>query len=323
MADTTDTRGNELSRSRKGSEIPMTTASPDQTILSASTFISSIGVNVHVGYSWGAYDNLALVEDDLKYLGVTKLRGGLATSPEAQPIVEGLAKDGYKLDLVVPSGVPEGGTAALQAYLESVKEFAASHPGSVIALEGLNEANIQGFSYNGSSSVSAAAQFQAAYYNAIKVDAALKDIPVYNLSLGYNDTTDYAKLGDMSGATDYANSHAYVSTSLTPAAALQALLGNATSITPGDPVVITETGYTTKSDTPYVGASENVQAKSILNTLVDAYKDGVSTTYLYQLLDASASNDPTDPESHWGLFKRRRNPEAGGDRDPQSDDNPG
>ncbi|MHC2674638.1 hypothetical protein ACVI1J_006801 [Bradyrhizobium diazoefficiens] len=280
----------------------MTTASPDQTILSASTFISSIGVNVHVGYSWGAYDNLALVEDDLKYLGVTKLRGGLATSPEAQPIVEGLAKDGYKFDLVVPSGVPEGGTAALQAYLESVKEFAASHPGSVIALEGLNEANIQGFSYNGSSSVSAAAQFQAAYYNAIKVDAALKDIPVYNLSLGYNDTTDYAKLGDMSGATDYANSHAYVSTSLTPAAALQALLGNATSITPGDPVVITETGYTTKSDTPYVGASENVQAKSILNTLVDAYKDGVSTTYLYQLLDASASNDPTDPESHWGLF---------------------
>ncbi|AWO89404.1 MULTISPECIES: RHS repeat protein [Bradyrhizobium] len=280
----------------------MTTASPDQTILSASTFISSIGVNVHVGYSWGAYDNLALVEDDLKYLGVTKLRGGLATSPEAQPIVEGLAKDGYKFDLVVPSGVPEGGTAALQAYLESVKEFAASHPGSVIALEGLNEANIQGFSYNGSSSVSAAAQFQAAYYNAIKADAALKDIPVYNLSLGYNDTTDYAKLGDMSGATDYANSHAYVSTSLTPAAALQALLGNATSITPGDPVVITETGYTTKSDTPYVGASENVQAKSILNTLVDAYKDGVSTTYLYQLLDASASNDPTDPESHWGLF---------------------
>ena len=280
----------------------MTTASPDQTILSASTFVSSIGVNVHVGYSWGAYDNLALVEDNLKYLGVTKLRGGLATSPEAQPIVEGLAKDGYKFDLVVPSGVPAGGAAALQSYLESVKEFAASHPGSVIALEGLNEVNIQGFSYNGSSSVSAAAQFQAVYYSAIKADAALKDIPVYNLSIGYNDSADYANLGNMSGSTDYANSHAYVSTGLTPETALEQLLGNATSVTGGKPVVITETGYTTKSDTPYVGASENVQAKSILNTLVDAYKDGVSTTYLYQLLDASASNDPTDPESHWGLF---------------------
>ncbi|MBR0842780.1 RHS repeat protein [Bradyrhizobium liaoningense] len=280
----------------------MTTASPDQTILSASTFISSIGVNVHVGYSWGAYDNLALVEDNLRYLGVTKLRGGLAISPEAQPIVEGLAHDGYKFDLVVPSGVPEGGTAALQAYLESVKEFAAEHPGSVIALEGLNEVNIQGFTYNGSSSIAAAAQFQAAYYAAIKADAALKNIPVYNLSIGYNDLADYANLGDMSGSTDYANSHAYVSTGLTPETALEQLLGNAKSVTGGKPVVITETGYTTKSDTPYVGASENVQAKSILNTLVDAYKDGVSATYLYQLLDASGTNDPTNPESHWGLF---------------------
>ncbi|MCP3405926.1 RHS repeat protein [Bradyrhizobium sp. CCGB01] len=280
----------------------MTTASPDQTILSASTFISSIGVNTHTGYSWGAYNNLALVEDDLKYLGVTKLRDGLASSPSAQPILDGLAKDGYTFDFVVPSSVPEGGTSALQAYLDSVKAFATSHPGSVDAMEGLNEINLYSFSYNGSSSIEAAAQFQAAYYNAIKADATLSKISVYNLSLGFNDSTDYVKLGDLSGATDYANSHAYVSTSLTPAAALQALLGNATSVTGSDPVVITETGYTTKSDTPYIGASENVQAKSILNTLVDAYKGGVGTTYLYQLLDASATNDASDPESHWGLF---------------------
>ncbi len=280
----------------------MTTAAPDQTILSASSFISSIGVNTHAGYSWGGYNNLALVEDDLKYLGVTKLRDGLASSPAAQPILDGLAKDGYTFDFVVPSSVPAGGTSALQAYLDSVKAFETSHPGSVVALEGLNEVNLYSFTYNGSSSISAAAQFQAAYYSAIKADATLSKISVYNLSLGYNDSTDYGKLGDLSGATDYANSHAYVSTSLTPAAALQAMLGNATSVTGTDPVVITETGYTTKSDTPYIGASENVQAKSILNTLVDAYKDGVSTTYLYQLLDASATNDASDPESHWGLF---------------------
>lgn len=164
----------------------------------------------------GAYNNLALVEDDLKYLGVTKLRDGLASSPSAQPILDGLAKDGYTFDFVVPSSVPEGGTSALQAYLESVKAFATSHPGSVDAMEGLNEINLYSFSYNGSSSIEAAAQFQAAYYNAIKADATLSKISVYNLSLGFNDSTDYVKLGDLSGATDYANSHAYVSTSLTP-----------------------------------------------------------------------------------------------------------
>jgi trimeric autotransporter adhesin len=302
LADTTDISGNEISRSRKGFGIPMTTASPDQTILSASSFISSIGVNTHAGYSWGGYNNLALVEDDLKYLGVTKLRDGLASSPSAQPILDGLAKDGYTFDFVVQTSVAVGGAGALQTYLDAVKAFETSHPGSIIALEGLNEVNVYAYSYGGTLTVEAAAQFQAVYYNAIKADATLGKISVYNLSLGYNDTTDYVKLGDLSGATDYANSHAYVSTSLTPAAALQALLGNATSVTGTDPVVITETGYTTKSDTPYIGASENVQAKSILNTLVDAYKDGVSTTYLYQLLDASADNDPSNPESHYGLF---------------------
>ena len=40
--------------------------------------------------------------------------------------------------------------------------------------------------------------------------------------------------------------------------------------------MITETGYTTLSTTPYLGVNESVQAKSILNTLVDAFKDGVS-----------------------------------------------
>ncbi|MBR1234844.1 RHS repeat protein [Bradyrhizobium sp. AUGA SZCCT0182] len=278
------------------------TTSADQTILSASSFVGSIGVNTHVGYSWGSYDNLALLQDSLEYLGVTKLRDGLTNIPEAQPVLNGLAADGYKFDLVVPSGVPAGGSAALQQYLATVEQFSTAHAGSVIALEGLNEANLQAFSYNGSSTIEAAAQFQAAYFSAVNGNAALANIAVYNLSLGYNDTTDYAKLGDLSGASDYANSHAYVSTSTTPQATLALMLANAKSVSSGNPAVITETGYTTQSDTPYIGASENVQAKSILNTLVDAFKGGVGTTYLYQLLDAGASGVSNDPEMHFGLF---------------------
>jgi hypothetical protein len=278
------------------------TTSADQTILSASSFVGSIGVNTHVGYSWGSYNNLALMQDSLTYLGVAKLRDGLTNIPSAQPVLDGLAADGYKFDLVVPSGVPSGGSSALQQYLASVEHFGAAHPGSIVALEGLNEANLQSFSYNGSSTIEAAAQFQAAYFAAVNGNAALANIAVYNLSLGYNDLADYAKLGDLSGASDFANSHAYVSTSSTPQAALQLLLANAKSVSSGNPAVITETGYTTQSDTPYIGASENVQAKSILNTLADAFKGGVGTTYLYQLLDAGASGVSNDPEMHFGLF---------------------
>ncbi|MET3910366.1 hypothetical protein ABID59_004724 [Bradyrhizobium sp. S3.3.6] len=279
-----------------------TITSSDQTVLSASAFTSSIGVNTHVSYAWGSYNNLALVEADLKYLGVTTLRDSLTNIPGAQPVLDGLANAGYKFDLGVSSSVPAAGAAGLQQYINALDAFEAAHPGSVIALEGLNEANLQAFSYNGSSTIQAAAQFQQALYTAIKADANLSKLPVYNLTLAYDDPNDFAKLGNLGSSSDYANSHAYVSTGTTPGVALAAALNLASSVSPGDPSVITETGYSTLSTTPYLGVNESVQAKSILNTLMDAFKDGVGTTYLYELLDRNSSSSNTDPQSHFGLF---------------------
>ncbi|MET4389272.1 hypothetical protein ABIB73_005041 [Bradyrhizobium sp. F1.4.3] len=279
-----------------------TITSTDQSVLSASAFTSSIGVNTHVSYAWGSYNNLALVEADLKYLGVTTLRDSLTNIPGAQPVLDGLANDGYKFDLGVSSSIPATGAAGLQQYINALDAFQAAHPGSIIALEGLNEVNLQAFSYNGSSTIEAAAQFQQAYYSAIKADASLAKLPVYNLTLGYDDPTDFAKLGNLGASSDYANSHAYVSTGTTPQAAVAAATMLASSVSPGDPSVITETGYTTLSTTPYLGVNESVQAKSILNTLMDAFKDGVGTTYLYELLDRNSSSSDTDAQSHFGLF---------------------
>ncbi len=280
----------------------MTTSAIDQTILSASSFVGSIGVNTHAGYAWGSYNNLALMVDDLKYLGVTTLRDSLAASPAAQPVLDGLASAGFKFDFIVPSNIPAAGSAGLQQYLASVDSFEATHPGGIVALEGLNEANVQPFSYNGSSSIAAAGQFQQAYYTAIKGDAALANIPVYDLTIGYNDLSGYSQLGNLSASTDVINSHAYASTETTPQAALAASLSAASSVASGKPTVITETGYTTQSNTPFLGADQSVQAKSILNTLVDAYKDGVSTTYLYELLDHPSTGAANDPQTQFGLF---------------------
>lgn len=274
----------------------------DQTILSASGFINSIGVNAHAGFGWTGYNNLALMVDDLEYLGVTHLRDAMGTSPAAQPVVEGLAAAGYKFDFLVSSALPQTGTTGLQKYIVSLEKFVASHPGSISAIEGLNEANHQPFSYNGSSSLSAAAQFQSALYQAVNANAALGSIPVYNLSLAYNDPQGYSQLGNMSGSVDYANAHAYVSTSLTPSSSIAATLSAVMTAAPGKPVVITETGYTTQTNTQYLGVNETVQAKSILNTLVDAYKAGVSATYLYELFDRDSSAANTNPEANFGLF---------------------
>jgi trimeric autotransporter adhesin len=278
----------------------MTTSTVDQTILSASSFTSSIAVNAHVGYAWGSYNNLALVETDLRYLGVTTLRDSLAGDPSAQPVLDGLAAAGFKFDFLVPSGLPATGSAGLQQYIASLQQFETAHPNSIVALEGLNEANIQPFSYNGSSSMAAAAQFQQVYYAAIKGDAALAGIPVYDLTLGYNDLSGYSSLGNLSASTDFASSHAYVPTESTPQAAIAAAISAASSVAAGAPSVITETGYTTQANTQYLGVDQTVQAKSILNTLVDAYKAGVGTTYLYELLDGNSSS--TNSEDHFGLF---------------------
>jgi len=275
---------------------------PDQTILSASGFINSIGVNTHAGFGWTGYNNLALMVDDLNYLGVTHLRDAMGTSPAAQPVVEGLASAGYKFDFLVSSALPQTGTVGLQNYIASLEKFVTNHAGSISAIEGLNEANHQPFSYNGSSSLTAAAQFQSTLYQAVNANAVLGSIPVYNLSLAYNDPQGYSQLGNMSGSVDYANAHAYVSTSLNPSSSIAATLSAVMTAAPGKPVVITETGYTTQANTQYLGVNETVQAKSILNTLVDAYKAGVSATYLYELFDRDSAASNTNPEANFGLF---------------------
>ncbi len=269
---------------------------------SAVGFIDSIAVNTHVGYAWNGYDNAALVIDSLKYLGVDTVRDAFATLPQAQPLMLALAAAGYKFDLIVSSGLPGEGSAALGSYVAALEAFAQAHPGSIVALEGLNEANIQTVSYQGLSPVEAAGRFQADFYAAVKGANILKDIPVYNLSLGHDDAADYAKLGDMSLVSDYANAHAYVSTNSTVSTALTKSLGLSEGSAGEAPSVITETGYTTLAKTADVGASETAQAKNILNTLVDAFSRGVEKTYLYELLDRGGDPGMVDKEAHFGLF---------------------
>ena len=56
----------------------MTSGTPTPTVAqSAAAFDQSIGVNVHMGYYWTAYNDVSLVEADLAYLGVNHVRDEL------------------------------------------------------------------------------------------------------------------------------------------------------------------------------------------------------------------------------------------------------
>ncbi|WP_234681958.1 hypothetical protein [Bradyrhizobium monzae] len=281
----------------------MATSSTSSTVHSAQAFVASIGVNAHTAYSsssaYASYGDSSLILDDLHYLGVTTIRDALPTDPNATPVVNALAAAGVKFDFVVSSDLPASSTAGLAQFMASLDSFVAKYPNSIVAIEGLNEANIQAFSYKGSSSMAAAAQFQKDLYTAIKADGHLGGVSVYNLTLGLNDSAAYAKLGDLSKYSDYSTSHAYVATSTPENYGIQYGVDVAASSSPGNPSVITETGYTTLASYSGLGVDQLVQAKSILNSLVDAFKDGVSKTYLYELLDHGSNSDP---EGHFGLF---------------------
>lgn len=268
---------------------------------SASDFLNSLGVNTHAAFGTGAYQNTSLTVQSLAYLGITSVRDGFREYGIGAQTLDALADAGIKISFLVSTSVPEGGETALANFISGLEDFLAEHPGGILGIEGLNEANIYAFSYQGSSSVAAAAAFQKVLYAAVNGSATLGDIPVLNMTIGYDDVDSYAALGDLSDYSDFANVHTYTHTRYAADATQEYQISLAQGVNSQDPLVITETGYTTLESFNYLGVSEAAQAKLILNGLFDAYENGSQKTYLYELFDGDTS-DTSDSESHFGLF---------------------
>jgi hypothetical protein len=143
-----------------------------------------------------------------------------------------------------------------------------------------------------------------ALYDAVKADAVLAGLPVYDLTGG-----EFAELelglSDISGHADFANQHPYPQRGDQPAS----WIARGFEHYAGDPPkVITEFGYyTDPTDTEgWGGVSEDVQAKSILNGLFDAFALGVTRTYIYELVDVLPV--PEYWGNHFGLFRSDHSP---------------
>jgi hypothetical protein len=266
------------------------------TALSAWAFNQSIGVNVHMAYSWTAYRDITLVERSLAYLGIVNVRDVYYPKPVAQAAFQSMANLGYKFDFIIAPA-----EESISTFVSLVDSFNARNPGSVLAIEGPNEPNIWHVTYNGGSGLVNAAQYQRALYAAVRANANLNEIPVYNLSLGTSDARLFQQLGDLSEAANYANGHFYLHADRAPLLTANILWSLPQVDAPGLPLVITETGYTTDSNNHYAGINEAGQAKYTLDSLLDFYKRGVSQTFLYELFD-EISVGPSDIQSHYGLF---------------------
>jgi trimeric autotransporter adhesin len=268
--------------------------------IAAQAFLDTIGVNVHMAYSWTSYRDEKLVLRALDYVGIRHLRDVLAPWEVARPKYEHMAAAGKRFDLVIPVDKEH---ADVPTFVRGVASLQQRFPGSVAAVEGPNEINIWKVRSGALTGPAAGAQVQKDIFAAVRAEPRVKDVPVYNLTLAYTDERQYRELGAMAPPADFANAHSYAWSWGTPTEAMPYIVGFAELLTPDKPMVITETGYTTLASDPYSGVDEAAQAVRLVQTLLDAYSLNVKRTYLYELLDLNPDPDLNDAQRHFGMFR--------------------
>jgi serralysin len=273
------------------------------TTLRSADFLNTLGVNTHIPYTDGGYANIANIDADLKYLGITEVRdtisNGYAGSAPLSSYIT-LAKEGVKFTICLFSGGAVT-TADLTAQLALVAALNTAVPGSVIAVEGANEINNFPITYNGVGGLAGAVALQTAIYAAVKADTALKGVSV-DYFTGYAAGSDAVgpNPATTAGLADYDTQHPYPNQGEAPYQWVNRTqaLGNETPATGA--AVYTETGYSTNGGTTG-DVNQDVQAKYTLDLLMDDAASGIAHTDLYQLMDAYAAGSAQGDDG-FGLF---------------------
>ena len=172
--------------------------------ISATEFIGSLGVNTHIDFAAYGYQNLAMVESNINYLGVKTIRDSAEVATDAQTWLQVAQATGAKFDDYIAETSPAG----MQTDLGFVQQLAQK--GVLASLEGGNE---EDDSYPASlgNTLLTTAQFQHQVY---ALGQQLK-LSVINMSFGAGWTAannwqgDYGAVGDLSADTGYANAHTY------------------------------------------------------------------------------------------------------------------
>jgi hypothetical protein len=268
------------------------------TTLRAADFIASIGVNTHIPYTDGGYANIANVEADIAYLGIDYVRDGITNGANGSAPFSSylaLAEQGVKFTFCIAGGGAIT-TASMKATLSLIAQLNTDVPGSVEAVEGVNEINNSLATFNGVGGLQGAVNLQKALYKAVMANPALAGVAVdyftgYNagsIGVGPNPATT-------SGLANFDTQHPYPSGGLAPEAFVAPAVALGNESAPYGPAVYTETGYSTDD------VSQDVQAKYTLDLLMDDAANGIAQTDLYQLLDAYAPGSPQGDDGY-GLF---------------------
>lgn len=274
------------------------TATPP--LLRAADVLDSIGVNLHIAYSDTSYAAVDRVRAALAYAGIGHVRNLLQSNvgePAAAVHLEAFARTSTVRFAFVATD-PD-----LKRAGKWLNGFATRFPGRIAAVEGPNEVDHWPIGYAGLSGREAAVRYQRDLYALVHADRALAGTVVYG-------ATGLAGSGaeDLSAIMDFGNEHPYARNGAPPSGhLLLEIEGTHRAIAPSRPMVITETGYPTLVGHPEIsfgrdGVSEDVQARYLLDLLLDFRKAGVARTYLYELMDEKPDPAGRSIEQHYGIF---------------------
>ncbi len=281
----------------------------------ASDFIRSIGANSSVSRRG---ETLPETVREAKYVGLGWVRAGYESDVPVQDLLELHRQTGVRFSY----GLGSGG-ADIPRLLAGARQLAAA--GALIALEGPNEPNNWGVTYQGvqgggpGGSWLAVAALQRDLYAAVKSDPALKHFPVWTITEGGAETDNvglqyltippgaHCLMPDGTRYADAANVHNYIyhpnspgvednktwdAADPTPACRVDGLYGNYGSTWahhyPGssDQALLTLPRVTTETGAGIGGAiTEDIHGLNILSMCLDQFKRGWSDTCFYLLRD--------------------------------------
>lgn len=276
-------------RGGKGGTFP----APPRAV-AAQRFADSVGVNVHLSYGDTAYGDAAQVERALVDLGVRHVRdGACAGCTWTFPRISALARRGIRFTLV--AGDPSDRTGTLDENLAVIRG-PLRH--AVEAVEGPNEYDASG----DPAWAGAVREYQRSLFTRVRADPALRSLAVIGPS--FVRPEGRARAGDLSAWMTEGNMHPYPA-GAAPARTLAAERPRAATVARTRPLVATETGYhnALHASTGQPSVDEATAAAYVPSLFLEAFRQGIRRTFLYELADEKPDPAGRDPEQHFGLVR--------------------
>jgi len=265
----------------------------------ADSFVNSIGVNVHLGYSNTVYNDFTAVRAALDKLGVRYIRDGVGLGRSTvYSRYRTLAEDGIGLDIIVGEPIERWGIGSLEEQLDMIESQFSS---AVVSLEGPNEYDIQG----DPNWIENLRDYQRRLWEDAHARPKLSKLPVLGPSFATGSGPREA--GDLSSWADEGNLHPYPGGEQPDSDShMNSELSLAAQSTGSEPVQATETGYqnavnnTTSGNRP---ASEHAAGIYTPRQFLDDFRRGITRTFDYELIDVGDDPSLSNAGQHYGLLR--------------------